>query len=226
MTAHDILTRLMEQMKAGFPQADFREAKSIGAGTRLVPRLTAVGEVGMENAGRESWKARLDFIIYLPRGIAPEAAEPLISEMARTAEKEFPQFSAMNRGTASLDKAAGLQTIPCSFSFSSSAAGGESRRDKAVLGGIEHSVSGWRISISEKGEDLISVGEDVPFAVKNSRTEYTVELEGLDTAGLERLTGFTAELGDPPEIYEGCRWKSLSAASRKGTFVSRKKREG
>lgn len=61
----------------------------------------------------------------------------------------------------------------------------------------------------------------MPFAVLNSTAEYTVELEGIEVAGLERLAAFTVEIGEAsPIIYRGCRWKTLSDVQSKAVFVS------
>ena len=74
------------------------------------------------------------------------------------------------------------------------------------------------MSVHLTGNDLVAVGEEVPFGREGARLEYQVELEGLDTQGLERLTVFTAELSGG--VYTGCRWKSLDLAGGKGIFLA------
>ena len=75
------------------------------------------------------------------------------------------------------------------------------------LGGKNYKAAGAVVSASQSGTELTSVGEETPFALRDVRREYQVELRGIDTDGLERMAVFTAELGG--RVYTGCRWKAL-----------------
>ena len=66
---------------------------------------------------------------------------------------------------------------------------------EVTLGGKVYPVAGWSVAVSTEGRELVSIGESQAFALEDRRTRYTVELEGLDTQGLERLASFTAKLG-------------------------------
>lgn len=225
MTAHELLAELFGLFRPEFPKTEFREAYPPELCSRMPAGPLVSGTVAEEKTEGENWKARLDLRVFLPRTGAAEDGEPLLGRMTELAREHCPQFTGASRGAAVREKAAGFLEIPCSLFFSRS--GGQSGGiRKAVLGGLEYTVSGAKTSISRKGEEIVSFGEEEPFAVRGERTAYTVELEGIDVDGLERLAGFTAELGEPPEIYLGCRWKSLSPADRTAVFVSSLKREG
>ena len=125
----------------------------------------------------------------------------------------------MERGKAQQDKPTGLLAIPCAVEFAGLDEGG----GEVTLGGKTYPIAGWSIAVSTEGRELVSIGESQAFALEDRRTRYTVELEGLDTQGLERLASFTAKLGESPETYVGCRWKSLS--QNRGVFVSYQRQE-
>lgn len=226
MTTSELLDGLLELFRENLPEADFFRGWPGRAGSRLPPRPVVAGEVEGETVKPGSQEVRYRFRIFLPAAAGADRAEELFAAMCSLAGERYPGFSAISRGGIERDKSTGLLTVDCSLSFLTQMGGGgtEALGKKVLLGGREYSVSGIRTSVGHKGEELISIGETVPFAVLGEETEYTVELDGIDVSGLENLAGFTAELGEGPEaVYRGCRWKSLSDALRRAVFVSRQK---
>lgn len=228
MKADELLTGLLALFRERIPEADFLRAYAGETGSRRLERPVVAGGVESETVKPGSQEVRYQFRIFLPEGRGAGQAEALFARMCVLAGEKYPGFSAISRGAAARDRATGLLAVDCALSFldqSGGGGGGEALGRKIALGGREYTVSGVKVSVSRRGEDLVSVGETVPFAVLGEETEYTVELAGLEVSGLENLTGFTAELGTSG-TYLGCRWKSLSDALGKGVFLSRQRQEG
>ena len=220
MGAYELLESLLEQLAADFPQGEFRAAYGAEQGSRRVEKLTVAGQVAKERFAPEGWSGKLELTVFLPRGTGPGEAEPLLAAVEAAARELAPGFRGMERGKAQQDKPTGLLAIPCAVEFAGldEGVGGE-----VTLGGKTYPIAGWSIAVSTEGRELVSIGESQAFALGERRTRYTVELEGLDTQGLERLASFTAKLGESPETYVGCRWKSLS--QNRGVFVSYQRQE-
>lgn len=224
MNASELLDSLLALFGENIPEADFFRAWRGRAELRRFARPAVTGEVDGETVKPGSEEIRLRFRIFLPEETGADRAEKIFAAMCVLAGEKYPGFSAISRGSADRDKATGLLAVPCSLSFLSQAGGTEAQGTKAILGGVEYRISGFKTSVSRKSQDLVSIGETEPFAVLGEETKYTVELEGLDVSGLERLAGFTAELGEgPAAVYRGCRWKSLSDVARKAVFLSHDK---
>lgn len=214
MTAYEIFQGLQSLLKEEIPQAEFREGYGYGPASRLPLKPTAVGQVGSESTKEGKWEARLDYLLYLPRGCAVSAGEAVLAAMCQAAGENFSTLSGVKRGAFSPDKATGLLAAACSLEFTGESEGAPGRTIQ--IGGVGYKVSGWEITAGF-GEELTAIGENEPFAVLGGPT-YTVELQGLDITGLERLAGFTVQLGD--EIFQRCRWKTLNSAKRRAVFLS------
>lgn len=224
MNSTELLEELLRLFRENISEADFSRAYPGVPGSRFLSRPAVTGEVDGETVKPGSEETRLCFRIFLPENTGADRAEQLFSSMCTLAGQRYPGFSAISRGAAGRDKTTGLLAVTCSLSFLAQKGGADAQGKKVVLGGLEYRVSGVKTSVSRKSQNLVSVGETEPFAVLGEETEYTVELEGLEVSGLERLAGFTAELGDTPDaVYHGCRWKSLSDVLRKAVFVSNEK---
>lgn len=226
MNTSEFLDSLLALFREKVTGADFLRAWREAGEIRRLARPVVVGEVKEETIKPGSLEVKYQFRIFLPEGRGAPAAEGIFAAMCAAAGQAYPGFSAISRGAADRDRATGLLAVTCALSFLSQTGGGEpSSPGRAVkLGGREYLASGVKTTVSRKGRELISVGETVPFAVADEETEYLVELEGLDVSGLENLAGFTAELeGSPKIVYLDCRWKSLSDALRKASFVSRRR---
>ena len=233
MKSRELLNELLALFGENIPSADFLRAYQGAPGSRLPQRPVVTGEVDSETVKPSSEELKLRFRIYLTEQDGLEKAEELFAAMCKLCGESYPGFSAISRGAAERDKATGLLTVVCSLSFltqGSGGSGGSGGPDspgtaygvRAILGGKEYTASGVKTSMSSSGKNLISIGETEPFAVLNEETEYTVELEGIETAGLDRLAGFTAEIGEGTNkaVYLNCRWKQLSDVLRKAVFVS------
>lgn len=223
MTSTELLDHLLELFEENIPEARFRRAYPGASESRLPGEPVVTGEVDGETVKPGSEETKFRFRIFLPPEEGADRAEQIFAAMCRLSGQHYPGFSAISRGAAERDKTTGLLVVSCTLSFLSSTGGGgtDLQGTKVILGGKEYRASGVKTSVSRKSQSLIAVGETVPFAVIDGGTEYTVELEGIDTSGLETLAGFTAELGESPAVrYTGCRWKSLSDALRKAVFLS------
>ena len=218
MTAYEILRKLLGLLREAGLEADFRESHSPGNG-RLPQRPVAVGQVGSEGAAEGKWSARLDFQVYLPRKEPLETGEALLAAIGETAEAHFSSLSGIKREGFGPDKEAGLLCARCFLEFAGEREGGGACQ--VLIGGVARPVSGWEISVSF-GKPLTAVGENEPFALLGGAV-YRVKLLGLDTKGLERLAGFTAEL--PEDIFTRCRWESLEETGRQGVFLSGQREE-
>ena len=213
MQAYELLTQLLEAFREELPEADFRESWGSGAGGRLPGKPVVTGQVGRES----SEGTRLDFVVYVPRSAPIQQGENLLASMGSVAETHFPALSGMTREGFEPDSSTGLLAAPCSFTF---AEGGSSRA--VLIGGVERAASGWKIQI-DPGKSLTAIGENEPFAALGGPS-YTVTVEGIDTKGLERLAGFTAELGD--SVFTRCRWKSLEETGKCAVFTAYSRTEG
>ena len=182
-------------------------------------KLTVAGQVAKERFAPEGWSGKLELTVFLLRGTGPGEAEPLLAAVEEAARELAPGFRGMERGKAQQDKPTGLLAIPCAVEFAGRGEGG----GEVTLGGTPYPGAGWGGAVSTEGRGVVSIGESQAFALEDRRTRYTVELEGLDTQGLERLASFTAKLGESPETYVGCWWKSLS--QNRGVFVSYQRQE-
>ena len=227
MKSHELLEALLALFGENIPGADFSRAYQGSAGSRVPKRPAVTGEVDGETIKPGSEELKLRFRIYLPEQDGLEQAEEIFAAMCKLAGESYPGFSAISRGAAERDKTTGLLMVVCSLSFLTQGSGGSDGGGatygcKVILGGLEYLISGVKTSVSSSGKSLISIGETEPFAVLGEGTEYTVELEGIETAGLDRLASFTAEIGEGENkaVYRNCRWKQLSDVLRKAVFVS------
>ena len=229
MKSHELLEALLTLFEENIPEADFFRAHRGNGGSRMPQRPAVTGEVDSETVKPGSEELKLRFRIYLTEQDGLEQAEEIFAAMCKLCGESYPGFSAISRGAAERDKTTGLLTVVCSLSFLTQSSGGSGSGGtgttygcKILLGGKEYLVTGVKTSVSKSGKNLVSVGETEPFAVLNEETEYTVELGGIETAGLDRLASFAAEIGEGANkvVYRNCRWKQLSDVLRKAVFVS------
>ena len=230
MKSHELLNELLSLFEHNIPSADFFRAYQAGKGSRRPERPVVTGEVDGEVIKPGSEELKLRFRIYLPEENGLNTAEEIFAAICKLCGESYPGFSAISRGAAERDKTTGLLSVVCTLSFLTQGSGGSGGSGgtgttygcKVILGGKEYTASGVKTSMSSSGKNLISIGETEPFAVAGEETEYTVELQGIETAGLDRLAGFTAEIGEGSNRmkYQNCRWKQLSDVLRKAVFVS------
>lgn len=224
MRSAELLDGLLSLFREEIQEADFFRAYTGKPGSRFLRRPAVTGEVDGETVKADSEEIKLLFRIFLSEDMDARQAEDLFVSMCTLAGGKYPGFSAISRGAAQRDGTTGLMAVACSLSFVSRIGGIEVQGCKAILGGVEHRVTGFKTTVNRKSQELVSIGETEPFAVLGEETEYTVKLNGLDVSGLDRLAGFTVELGEgPAAVYTGCRWKSLSDTLRKGVFVSKRR---
>lgn len=234
MTAHEILTELLEGFRGSAPEVDFREAYGSQDAGRLLVRPVVTGEVAKEVTEGEGWNAKLAFLLYMPRGAGADEAEGILAAMTAYAIESQPLLTTVQRGAPGVDKSTGSVTVSWTLSFETpeddsqgeqgGSTSGSKKRYTIYIDGTEYSVTGWKAAYSESGSSLTAIGEDVPFSRKNRR-EYSVELQGLDITGLEALDGFTLRLDQQEQVYAGCRWKSLSASGN-GVLTATERWEG
>ncbi len=213
MTAYEAFTRLQALLREALPQADFRESYGPARASRLPSRPVAAGQVGAESSEGGEWSARIDYRLFLPRGAGPAVGEGILEEMARVAGENFPALKGVDREGFAPDQGTGLLSARLSLQLAKGKGAGKA----VAIGGIERRAAGWEVACAP-GKELTAVGEGEPFATVGGMG-YTVKLTGIDTAGLERLAGFSAVLGDL--AFTGCRWKEISETGKRAAFVSR-----
>lgn len=225
MKPSELLESLLTLFGENIPQADFVKAWKGKADTHRFTRPVVTGEIEGETVKAGSEEVKFKFRIYLPLDCGADMAEDIFAAMCTLAGEAYPGFSAISRGAADREKATGLLCVGCSLSFLTQTSLTPGVLTTTVtVGGKEYQVTGVKTAFGASGKELVAIGETEPFAVLQEKTEYTVELEGIETAGLDRLTGFTVSIGpEPATVYEGCRWKTLSDALRKAVFVSSKR---
>jgi len=220
MRAYELLGEMLALFRVELPQADFREAWAPGSAGRLPGKPTVAGQVGSESDSGNGWDARLDLKVFLPRGEPAGTGEALLAAMGDAAQVHFPSLAGVKREGFGVDKSTGLLAAKCFFEFAASS--GTGGVQNVSIGGVERVASGWEIRI-DPGKALTAVGENVPFALVGG-VSYIVEIEGIDTEGLERLAAFTVELGG--QRFARCRWKSLDESGKSAVFVSFDRSEG
>lgn len=218
MTANEILTDFSQRLAREMPEIKQRRVYSGERTSYGIAAPVLTGEVAEERWEGGAWKAKLSFTLYLPENIGLQNGEEICSAIASMAREEYPLLSSAVRSGTGRDKTTGLMTLGLALNFAAEG-GGSQGVHTVILGGVEYQAAGWKTTMAMKGDNLVSIGEEEPFAVINGSTEYTVELTGIQVEGLERLTGFTVSLGDG-EVYENCRWKSLFPGDKKAVFVS------
>lgn len=218
MTAYEILQELLGLLRQALPQADFRESFAPGPGSRVPERPVVTGQVDGESTAGGKWSGRLAYAVYLPRGCEVAVGEEILTAVSRVAGENFPALSGVERKGFAPDTSSGLLMARCFLEF---AGGGEGGGQSVCVGGMDYPASGWEITM-EPGRTLTAVGENEPFGTVGG-TAWTVKMEGIDTKGLERLAGFTVELGE--QIFTRCRWKSLNETGKTAVFQSNHREE-
>ena len=226
MTANELLDELLALFSQEISGVTFRRAFSARQGKRLPERPTVTGEVESETVKSASNETRLCFRIFLPSDVDAHRAEEIFAQMCTVCGPRYPAFSAISRGPAKRDSVTGLLEVDCALTLLSSSGGsGDAQGSLAVLlGGKEYRAGSVSTTVRVSGDGLIAIGETEPFAVRGEKTEYTVELSGIDTEGLSRLAAFTAVIGSA--TYRNCRWKTISDVLRKASFISEHREEG
>lgn len=232
MTANELLDELLSLFSEEIPGVTFRRAFSGVPGARLPERPVVTGEVESEAIKSASSETRLCFRIFLPSGVEAQKAEGIFEQMCTVCGPRYPTFSAISRGPAKRDSVTGLLEVACALTLLSSSGGGGDGSAHGgfdvLLGGKKYRASGVSTTMRSSGDSLVAVGETEPFALRGQKTEYTVELSGIETDGLAKLAAFTAVIGTAPQevTYRGCRWKTISDVLRKASFISEHREEG
>lgn len=88
-----------------------------------------------------------------------------------------------------------------------------------------HTVSKLKVTSAQKEKAIFSFGESIPFAVMSDKPKYTVDIEGIDSTGLDEKSGFTVSLPNENKteervVFRGCVWTKIQPEERKMTFIS------
>lgn len=220
MRGYELLSGLLGALREEVPQAEFRECWGAGKAGRLPDKPVVTGQVGRESEDGSAWSVRLDLTVFLPRGASLKTGEELLTDIGDAARSYFPALAEMQREGFGPDVSVGLLAAKCFLNLAGS--GGAAGAQSVLIGGVQRAAAGWKITV-DPGKLLTAVGEEEPFAQVGG-VRYTVEIEGVDTRGLERLAGFTAELGG--EVFTRCRWKSLDETGKRAVFTSLNREEG
>ncbi len=212
--ATDLLGDLLILLKEKIQDVDFRRAWGPGWGSRLLEGPVVSAEVVSERWSGNSLETAMKLSVFAPDASLREKVAVSLEETVRA---NCPGCREVLRKGEQEDSITRLpfQTVELTFS------GGEEAGVQGIpvmLGGKEYSAAGVTVSIALSGNELVAIGEDIPFAVRDAQTEYQVSLEGIDTTGLERLAVFTAEIGST--VYTGCRWKKLDLQTGNAVFLA------
>lgn len=218
MRAHEVLEALLAGFREAAPQAEVREAYGFKPASRLLTRPVVAGQIVKESAAGDGWEAKLSFTLYLPQGQGADQAEELLDLLAERAKALYPELASVERGAASVDKTLGVAAVTLTVSFQAGGGNTGAKNFLVLLNGEEHRVSGWKLSAAESEKELVAVGEEEAF-FHSGRRVYSIELQGLDAQAQSLTDGFTAQLGGRTEVYQHCRWKSMSGAGT-GVFQS------
>lgn len=213
MAELDLLDQVLAYFRNNVEDVEFRRAYDPSWGTRLLERPLVSGEVAAWRQEGQVQETTLRFSLFAPK---EQQGEELLLTLWNLVADHFPSCCRLERESGKTDDITRLRYL----GFQAIFLGGEENGQgvSLLLEGKSYSVAETSVSVHLTGNDLVAVGEEVPFGREGARLEYQVELEGLDTQGLERLTVFTAELGSG--VYTGCRWKSLDLAGGKGIFLA------
>ncbi len=208
----ELLEELTQFFEEHLPQVDFRQRWRWGS--RLLEGPVVSGEILSRRVAGDRAEVVLGFTIFAPE---PSQRENTANSLEALVRRHCPGCEEIRREEEREDR---LTRLPCMV-LRMVFRGGESVGMEGVpviVGGSPYRVSGVSLSVVVSGTELTAIGEDLPFAVRDPKLQYRVELSGIDTSGLELMAVFTAEIGD--RIYRGCRWKEWDVAGRNAVFLA------
>lgn len=214
MAATDLMDELFTLLRESMEDVEFRKSWGPGWGSRLLERPVISGKVVSERLSGSSRETVILLSVFAPDASLREEVGATLEELVW---ENCPGCQEILREGEQEDSLTRLPYFTVKLTFS----GGEEAGVQGIpvlLDGKTYSAAAVSVSVSVSGEELTAVGEEIPFAVRDSRTEYQVALEGIDTTGLERLSVFTAQVGNTE--YTGCRWKKLDLQTGNATFLA------
>lgn len=195
-----------------------RAYSAAGCGRRPTAPIVT-GEVESEELKNGRTVAKLKFLIFLPENAEAKAAEKIFAKMCFCVGEEYYGFSAVTRGGVQRDNTTGLLRVECVMTFIERDGSFSAEGRSINLGGKDYPAKSITTKMTYSGKELVSVGETAAFATLDGDPEYTVELNGMETSGLEKLATFTA-VTDDGTAYYGCRWKNICNTAGTAAFVS------
>lgn len=214
MAATDLMEELFALLQGSMKDVEFRKAWGPGWGSRLLEHPVVSGKVVSERWSGNSRETVMQLSVFAPDASQREEVGAALEELVWA---NCPGCREILRDGEQEDSLTRLPYFTVQLTFS----GGEETSVQGIpllLDGKPYSAAAVSVSVSVSGEELTAVGEEVPFAVRDARTEYQVALEGIETTGLERLSVFTAQVGNTE--YTGCRWKKLDLQTGNATFLA------
>ena len=220
MAETDLLEGLLELFQENVENVDFRQAYDPGWGTRLLVRPVVCGQVAAQRLQDGRQETELVFWIFAPE---ESQREQVLSALWSLLREQCPGCGELTRETGRTDNLTRQRCAVLRALFSGEE-GLSLQGREILLGGKADRAAGISVSLSISGEELVSVGEEEPFALRDPGVQYQVELEGLQNAsGLERMAVFTAQIGKAR--YTGCRWKRLELTAGKAVFLAANREE-
>ena len=220
MAETDLLEGLLELFQENVENVDFRRAYDLGWGTRLLARPVVCGQVAAQRLQDGRQETELVFWIFAPE---ESQREQVLSALWSLLREQCPGCGELTRETGRTDNLTRQRCAVLRALFSGEE-GLSLQGREILLGGKAYRAAGVSVSLSLSGEELVSVGEEEPFALRDPGVQYQVELEGLQNAsGLERMAVFTAQIGKAR--YTGCRWKRLELTAGKAVFLAANREE-
>lgn len=212
--ATDLLDGLLDFLSQQLEGVEFCRAWGPGWGSRLVEQPVVSGEVLSSQWTGEQGETVLRLSVFAPEAQALRQTADGLEQVLR---QSCPGCVELLREEEGEDSQTRLHCLSLRLTFPTGDANGY-EGVPVELGGKSYRAAGVSVAMSLSGNELVAIGEEVPFAVEDARWEYQVELRGIQAAGLERLAVFTAQIGDAR--YTGCRWKKLDLASGTAVFLA------
>lgn len=219
MNTTNLLDDIIEMLNESLDGVRFIRAYSASFGGRRPTAPIVTGEVEAEELKEGREQVRFKFLIFLPESAGAKAAEKIFAEMCFCVSEKYPGFSAVTRGGAQRDTDTGLLKVECAMTFIECDGSASAKGRSITLGGKSYAVKTITTKTTQGGKQLVSVGESAAFATLDADPEYTVELSGIETAGLDKLAAFTA-ITDSGMAYYGCKWKTICDTASTAAFVS------
>lgn len=221
MNATRRLDELLQLFSEQMERVRFCKGFSAAEQSRVPVEPVVVGLIDSEIKKPNEEELQLQFQIYLPRGAGAESAEEIFAQMCHLCSENYPTFSAISRNAVQRDSTTGLLRAICNIAFCETNLTEPTGGKTVLLGGRSYPVESVTVTTKYAGTPLYEIGEREAFAVQNAGRTDTVELNGIETAGLERLASFTAVVGET--TYESCRFTVISDALHRAKFMSERR---
>lgn len=210
---NNLLEQVLQLMETHVEGVTFRRGWQDSWGSRLLEGPVVCGEIASQKREGVRVETVLRFSLFAPQERQREEVAASLDQVIQT---YCLGCSSSRWERVEADSLARLPSLVLELTFQGATL--TPQGTQVVLGGKSYTAAGYSVEVSLSGEEITAVGEDVPFAVKEPRIEYRVELRGVAAQGLERMAVFTAQVGE--STFTGCRWKTLDTDAATAVFIA------